>query len=151
MGSIIKGQNLRLKFGSKFVAFSTSCTVHVSANLEDASTKDTTNNFSSQEITGLNWDVSADALYSVDTDATGINGVDALDIVLAQQRVEIEFERTTGEKNREQPSTILKYSGYAWVNDISIQAANRTNVTYTLQATGDGALVKGNIVSSNAI
>ena len=148
---IIKGQNLRLKFGGKFVAFSTSCTVHVSMVLEDSSTKDTTGNFASQEATGMNWDVSCNALYSVDTDATGINGVDALDIVLAQQKVEVEFERTTGEKNREQPSTILKYSGYAWVNDISIDASNRANGNYSLQATGDGPLVKGNIVSSSNI
>jgi hypothetical protein len=42
---VIKGQNLRVLIGGKCVAFATSCTVHVSLNLEDSSTKDSTNNF----------------------------------------------------------------------------------------------------------
>ena len=39
---VIKGQNLRIFVGEKCVAFSTSCQLQVSANLEDTSTKDST-------------------------------------------------------------------------------------------------------------
>ena len=84
---VIKGQNLRIKLGTKYVAFATSCTVHVSAQLEESSTKDSTNGWQKQEITGMNWDISVDALYSVDTDATGVNGVDALDLTEAMEGV----------------------------------------------------------------
>ena len=145
---VIKGQNLRLKIGSKFVAFSTSCTVHVSANLEEASTKDSTNNFQEQEITGLSWDLSTDALYSVELDTAAINGTDALDLILAQQKVAVEFTQTTGTKNRQAVSNPIVYSGYAWVNDISVNAANRQNASYTLQLQGDGQLTKGAISST---
>lgn len=139
---VIKGQNLRLLVGGKCVAFATSCTVHVSLNLEESSTKDSTNNFTEQTPTGISWDMSCDALYSVDADPTGVNGIDALDKVLAQTKVQVQFEQTTGEKNRVAVTGGAVYSGDAWVNDISINAANRQNTSYTIQLTGDGALAK---------
>jgi hypothetical protein len=139
---VIKGQNLRLLIGGKCVAFATSCTVHASLNLEESNTKDSTNNFTEQTPTGISWDMSCDALYSVDVDATGVNGINALDTVLAQQKVQVQFEQTQGEKNRVAVSGGAVYSGYAWVNDISINAANRQNTSYTIQLTGDGQLAK---------
>ena len=139
---VIKGQNLRLLIGGKCVAFATSCTVHVSLNLEESSTKDSTNNFTEQTPTSISWDMSCDALYSVDADATGVNAISALDTVLAQQKVQVQFEQTQGEKNRVAVSGGAVYSGYAWVNDISINAANRQNTSYTIQLTGDGQLAK---------
>ena len=142
---VIKGQNLRIKLGTKYVAFATSCTVHVSAQLESSSTKDSTNGWEKQEITGMNWDISVDALYSVDTDATGVNGVDALDLILAQQQIDVEFTQAAGEKNRVPETGDIKYSGKAWVNDVSVNAPNRQNTSYTLQATGDGELTKGSV------
>ena len=142
---VIKGQNLRIKLGTKYVAFATSCTVHVSAQLEESSTKDSTNGWQKQEITGMNWDISVDALYSVDTDATGVNGVDALDLILAQQQIDVEFTQAAGEKNRVPETGVIKYSGKAWVNDVSVNAPNRQNTSYTLQATGDGELTKGSV------
>ena len=142
---VIKGQNLRIKLGTKYVAFATSCTVHVSAQLEESSTKDSTNGWQKQEITGMNWDISVDALYSVDTDATGVNGADALDLILAQQQIDVEFTQAAGEKNRVPESGDIKYSGKAWVNDVSVNAPNRQNTSYTLQATGDGELTKGSV------
>lgn len=142
---VIKGQNLRIKLGTKYVAFATSCTVHVSAQLEESSTKDSTNGWQKQEITGMNWDISVDALYSVDADATGVNGVDALDLILAQQQIDVEFTQAAGEKNRVPETGNIKYSGKAWVNDVSVNAPNRQNTSYTLQATGDGELTKGTV------
>jgi hypothetical protein len=139
---IIKGQNLRIKIGEKYIAFATSATVHTSAQLEESSTKDSTNGFMQQEITGMSWDVSVDALYSVDTDATGVNAVDALDIVLAQQKVTVEFTQASGEKNRVPGTGAIAYTGQAWVNDISINTPNRQNASYTIQLTGDGPLTK---------
>lgn len=144
---VIKGQNLRLKIAGKFVGFATSCTVHVSASLEDSSTKDSSDGiFQEQQLTGLAWDISTDALYSVDTDATGINAEGALDAILARQKVDIEFTGTVGTNNRQ--ATGHKYTGQAWINDISINAANRQNASYSLQAQGTGPLTKSNGPSS---
>lgn len=129
----MKGQNLRILIGSpaKCVAFSTSCTYHLSAALSDSSSKDDTGDFQKQEVTGMAGDISCDALYSVDTDASGINGEDALDLLLAGQEVDVEFSPTTGDKNR--TATGTKYTCKALVNDISVSAANRQNVTYSIQ------------------
>ena len=147
---IIKGQNLRLKIGNNFVAFATSCTLHVSANLEEASTKDTTGDFQSQELTGLSWDVSTDALYTVTSDTGGMNGEAALNLVLAKQKVLVTFQQTAAnsDKNRGDLSGTT-YSGYAWVSDISINAANRQNASYTIQLTGDGELTTGTPASTS--
>ena len=147
--AVKKGQNLRLLLGGKCVAFATSCTVHVSLNLEESSSKDSTNNFTEQTPTGISWDMSCDALYSVDADATGVNGINSLDTVLAQQKVQVQFEETTGEKNRVAVTGGAVYSGYAWVNDISINAPNRQNVSYTIQLTGDGQLAKSTVAAAN--
>lgn len=127
----MKGQNLRILINQKCVAFSTSCTYHLNANLEDSSTKDDVAGFQKQDVTGLAGDISCDALYSVETDANGVNGIDALDMMLAGQEVTVEFSPTTGTKNREATGT--KYTCQAIVNDISINAPNRANVTYTIQ------------------
>lgn len=129
----MKGQNLRILIGSpaKCVAFSTSCTYHISATLEDSSTKDDAGGFQKQEVTGMAGDISCDALYSVDADANGVNGEDALDLLLAGQEVDVEFSATTGDKNR--TATGNKYTCKALVNDISINAPNRQNVTYSIQ------------------
>lgn len=148
---VIKGQNLRITIGGKYIAFATTCTIHLAAQLEESSSKDSTNGFKEQSITGMSWDISADALYSVDTDATGVNGVDALDLILAQQRVLVEFVQTTGAKNREDVGGSVTYSGYAWVNDISVSAPNRANTTFSIQATGDGQLTKGSAASSGNV
>lgn len=127
----MKGQNLRILINQKCVAFSTSCTYHLGTELESSSTKDNENGFQKQEVTGLTGDISCDALYSVETDANGVNGIDALDMLLAGQEVTVEFSPTTGTKNREATGT--KYTCQAIVNDISINAPNRANVTYTIQ------------------
>jgi hypothetical protein len=144
---VIKGQNLRILLGGKCVAFATSCTVYASLNLEESSSKDSTNNFTEQTPTGISRDMSCDALYSVDADATGVNGIAALDMVLAQQKVLVQFEQTQGEKNRVPVTGSVAYSGYAWVNDISVNAGNRQNTTYTIQLAGDGELTKSTLAA----
>ena len=147
----MKGQNLRILIGSpaKCVAFATSCTYHLSNTLEDSSTKDTEGGFQKQEVTGCAGDISCDALYSVETDSNGINGQDALDLVLAGQEVDVEFSPTTGTKNR--TATGAPYTCKAIVNDISLNAPNRQNVTYTIQMQMNSKPVKGSAVSSSEV
>lgn len=141
----MKGQNLRIfiKQGSaaaKCVAYSTSCTYHLSATLEDSSTKDDAGGFQKQEVTGMAGDFSCDALYSVATDSTGVNGEDALDLLLAGREVTIEFSATSGDNNR--TGTGNKYTCSAIINDISVSAPNRQNVTYSIQGQFNSKPVK---------
>lgn len=129
----MKGQNLRILIGSpaKCIAYSTSCTYHLSNTLEDSSTKDDVGGFQKQEVTGMAGDISCDALFAVGTDSTAVNGEAALDLVLAGAEVDVEFSPTEGANNR--TATGTKYSCKAIVNDISVSAQNRQNVTYTIQ------------------
>lgn len=140
----IKGQNLRLVVDGKYIAGATSCTLHVSAKLEDSSTKDSTGDWQEQEITGKSWDVSTESLYTVpdtsEPDANGLSAEDILDIILAAKEVGIEFQRTAGDKNRVPVDGAKVYAGKALPNDISIKAGNRQNGALTFQAQGNGPL-----------
>lgn len=139
----MKGQNLRILINNKCVAFSTSMSYHLSATLEDSSTKDDIGGFQKQEVTGMAGDFSCDALYSVETDSTGINGADALDLLLAGQEVTVEFSPTTGEKNR--TATGIKYTCAAIINDISVSSPNRQNVSYSIQGQFNSKPVKSTV------
>jgi hypothetical protein len=88
-------------------------------------------------------DISCDALFSTETDATGVNGEQALDMLLAGQEVDVEFSPTTGDKNR--TATGTKYTCKALVNDISVSAANRQNVTYSIQMQMNSKPVKSTV------
>ena len=136
----MKGQNLRIMIGGKCVAFSTSCTYHLSATLEDSSTKDDIGGFQKQEVTGMAGDFSCDAIYSVENDETGVNGEQALDMLLAGQEVDVEFTATNGDKNR--TATGIKYTCSAIINDISVTSGNRQNVSYSIQGQFNSKPVK---------
>ena len=135
----IKGQNLRLMIDGKCVAAATSCSVHLTASLEDASTKDNTGDWQEQEATGKSWDMSVDALVVVDkTDTTGLQAFDITKLI--GTTVEVTFQQTEGDQNRIAAANGTKFTGKAIVNDVSITAGNRQNATYTCQLTGNGEL-----------
>lgn len=73
----IKGQNLRVFIGTppKCVAASTSCTVHLAADLQDSSTKDSTGDWQQQQVVGFNWDMSVDALIVSNPDEHDVRQV----------------------------------------------------------------------------
>lgn len=138
---VLKGQNLRLKLGNKFIAGAQSCQIHVAAQLEESSSKDNTGDWQEQEVTGKSWDGQTDALVMVDSDDAGaVTGLDALDLV--GTKVLVSYEQCSGAKNREAVSSGEKRYGYAIVNDVTVTAANKSNSTYTVQFQGVGALSK---------
>lgn len=140
--AILKGQNLRLFLNKKVIGCSTSCTLHLSADLEDTSTKDSTGMYKMQECTGLSWDCSVDALMQVAQTVTGEKTVDDI-MDLIGQDVIIEFVPTSGDNNRTRDDDHFIKHGHAIVNDISINAGNRSNVTYSVQLSGNGPLTSG--------
>lgn len=139
--SYIKGQNLRVMVGTKCVAAATSASVHVAQELQDSSTKDSTGDWTEQEVTGLSWDASCDALFVIDSsDTTGEQIVDLLDTLIAKTEVTLSFKQTGSAKNRTATNGGLVWTGKALVSDISINADNKQNATYTVKFTGNGAL-----------
>ena len=137
----IKGQNLRVMVGGKCIAMATSCTFHISAQVESASTKDDANDFEVNEVTGLSWDASTDSLVTL-TD-NGVNGelpTDLLSLIINKTLVTLTFDETAGTNNRTGQNSAIKRSGSAYLTDYSLNAQNRQNSTLSCQFTGSGPL-----------
>jgi hypothetical protein len=138
---LIKGQNLRISVGGKYIAAARSCSIHVAQSLEDSSTKDSTGDFGEQEVTGLSWDASSDCLVESEADEAAEGGFDLMDACLAKTLVTISFDMTSGDKNRTKGT--VRYTGTAYVNDVTVTAENKQNSTVSAKFTGSGALTKG--------
>ena len=140
MGTI-KGQNLRVMVGGKCIAMATSCTFHVSAQLEDSSTKDSVGDFQEQEVTGLSWDAQTESLVTLEDNGTnGELPQDILSLMINKTKVTLTFDQTAGANNRVAQNSVIKKTGEAFITDVSISAQNRQNSTCTVQFTGTGAL-----------
>ena len=143
---IIKGQNLRVMVGTasgseRCIAMATTATFHVAATLEDSSTKDSVGDFQEQEVTGLSWDASTESLVTlVDNGVNGELPQDILSLIINKTKVHLVFDETGGTNNRVGQNSAIKRSGWAYVNDVSITAANRQNSTMSVQFTGTGPL-----------
>jgi hypothetical protein len=137
----IKGQNLRVMVGGKCIAMATSCTFHISAQVESSSTKDDANDFEVNEVTGLSWDASTDSLVTL-TD-NGTNGelpTDLMSLIINKTMVTLTFDTTAGTNNRTGQNSAIKKTGSAYVTDFSVTAQNRANSTLSVQFTGSGPL-----------
>ncbi len=137
----IKGQNLRVMVGDKCIAMATSCTFHISAQVESASTKDDANDFDVNEVTGLSWDAQTDSLVTL-TD-NGTNGelpTDLMSLIINKTLVTLTFDQTAGTNNRTGQNSAIKRSGQAYLTDYSLSAPNRQNSTLSCQFTGSGPL-----------
>jgi hypothetical protein len=140
MGTI-KGQNLRVMVGGKCIAMATSCTFHVSAQLEDSSTKDSVGDFQEQEVTGLSWDAQTESLVTLEDNGTnGELPQDILSLMINKTKVTLTFDQTSGTNNRVGQNSVIKKTGQAYITDMSVQAANRQNSTLSVQFTGTGPL-----------
>ena len=139
--STIKGQNLRILVGGKCVAMATSCTFHVSAQLEDSSTKDSVGDWQEQEVTGLSWDAQTDSLVTLEDNGTnGELPQDLLGLIINKTKVTLTFDQTAGNNNRVAQNSAIKRTGEAYVNDVTITAQNRQNSTVSAKLVGTGPL-----------
>ena len=140
MGTI-KGQNLRVMVGGKCIAMATSCQFHVSAQLEDSSTKDSVGDFQEQEVTGLSWDAQTESLVTLEDNGTnGELPQDLLSLMINKTKVTLTFDQTAGANNRVAQNSVIKKTGHAYISDINISAQNRQNSTISVQFTGTGPL-----------
>jgi len=127
--------------GGKCIAMATSCQFHVSAQLEDASTKDSVGDFQEQEVTGLSWDAQTESLVTLEDNGTnGELPQDILSLMINKTKVTLTFDQTAGANNRVAQNSVIKKTGEAYITDVSISAQNRQNSTCTVQFTGTGAL-----------
>ena len=127
--------------GGKCIAMATSCQFHVSAQLEDSSTKDSVGDFQEQEVTGLSWDAQTDSLVTLEDNGTnGELPQDLLSLMINKTKVTLTFDQTAGTNNRVGQNSVIKKTGQAYVSDINISAQNRQNSTISVQFSGTGPL-----------
>ena len=141
----IKGQNLRIMLAGPSevtptcVAAARSCSVHLSVEMGDMSTKDSEGDWAEQEPVGINWDAQVESLVIDDVET---NAKHAERLVVGQTYTLL-FSRTSkavGSKNRGGIDSAANLAGYAILNDLQIQSQNKQAVVATAQFTGKGDL-----------
>jgi len=148
-GAYTKGQFVRLFLGSdnsavpaKVVAAARSLSLHVSATLESATTKDTEGDWDVQSVTGVSFDISSGALVgSDDVITSSVQDQDFAsleDIYEAAAPVRFQIANVSGLNNRTKGIVIC--SGSVVISQLTLNAPNRQNATYSATLTGYGAL-----------
>lgn len=144
--STLKGQNFRiLTYDStadkwKVIGMATSCTVTLTGNSDESSTKDDVGLASKPEITSKSWAVSVDSLNV--QDITGM-----LTAMKSMSMFTLKWDETDTTDNQTPENQTFGKQGLAYLVDASFQFNDRTNSTKSLRFTGVGEL---SAVSSTA-
>ena len=146
-GTYTKGQFVRLFLGSdntatpaKVIGSAKQLQLHVSLQMEDASTKDTTGDWQFQEPTGLSYDITTNALVrggdtiTSQVQAQGLSELEA--IYEAGTPVKFQIANVSGANQRTKGAVIV--SGSVILSQLTINAPNRQNASYDAQLTGWG-------------
>jgi len=136
---IFNGTNLVVLVGSEVVAHSTSCSLSVSVDLPDATTKSSEG--WAQQIGGLkSWSLTTDGLATVDP--TGANYVvgDIFTALKDRTTVTVKFTTVTG--STPVPGD-LYWTGLAFIESLDVTADMESPATYSVSFTGQGVLTQG--------
>ena len=151
-GTYTKGQFVRLFLGSdntatpaKVIGSAKQLQLHVSLQLEDASTKDTTGDWQIQEPTGLSYDITTNALVrggDTITSTVQAQGLSELEAIYeAGTPVKFQIANVSGANQRTKGAVIM--SGSVILSQLTINAPNRQNATYDAQLNGWGEYTVG--------
>lgn len=131
----IMGQHFRVFVAGAAVPEAVNCSVTISGNMEDSTTKDTVGSYTQEQMTAKDWNVSVDNI-----DASLANLRALITRFNSDAKVTVGWDQTAGTQNRVAQNAPFAMSGQAILNDLSIQANNRTNIQVTCQYQGSGAL-----------
>ena len=145
-----RGQYIRLLVGTaanatNVIAAAKELSLHVSATVEDATTKDTDGMWTEQEITGLSYDISTSALVIPTSDDLAEDAVttDFWENLAATTdgAVYWKIANVSGTNNRTVGTAIV--SGQANLTSMTITAQNKQNTTIQANLQGVGAYTVG--------
>lgn len=133
----LMGQNFRAFVGSTPAAVpeAVNCQVTISGNMEDSSTKDSENSWTEEQMVSKQWSVSVD-----DVDASLASLRALITMFNSDDKVLVGWDQTAGAQNRVAQNAGFARSGYAILQDLSIQANNRSSISTTSQFQGASAL-----------
>lgn len=143
----LKGKNLMLFVDEKALALATSCGIDLTANTEDAASKDS-GGWDDPEITGWAWSASSDNICSADEGGSvDLTYAALVDLWMTGAPVEVKFGVAANASDVEVPAAgwtapTKGYSGSAIIDSVKITAANKQNATITVSLKGKGALAK---------
>lgn len=131
----IMGQNFRVFVAGAAVPEATNCSITLQGNMDDASTKDSTGGWSEEEMTSKQWSVQVD---NVDASLASLRAL--ITRFNSDSKTTVGWDQTAGAQNREAQNADFARSGQAILNDLTIQADNRTTIQVSCQYQGSGAL-----------
>lgn len=135
---VFNGTSLVVLVGTEVVAHATSCTLSISADLPDATTKESGG--WADHIAGLrSWSITTDGLATVEPTGTNYVVGDIFSALNGRGTVTVKFTTVSG-------STPivgdLIWSGSAFVESLDITADMESPVTYSASFTGTGTLTQ---------
>ena len=137
----LKGQNFRIltydPLTSKFkcVGMASSCTVNLTANTDDASTKDDIGGAQKPTVTNKSWQVSVESLSVADITAI-------LTAIKGYQKFTLLWDEVSTVDNQLPLQAGFARTGSAYLNDVTFNFNDRENASKSLQFTGVGQLAK---------
>ncbi len=131
----VMGQNFRAFVAGAAVTEATNCQVTVQGNVEDGATKDSTGGWNEEQMTSKQWSVQVD---SYDASLATLRAL--ITRFNSDAKTTVGWDQTSGAQNRVAQNADFARSGQAILNDLSIQANNRTTIQVTCQYQGSGAL-----------
>ena len=137
----LKGQNFRIltydAVASKFkcVGMATNCTVNLTANTDDASTKDDIGGAQKPTVTNKSWQVSVESLSVADIAAI-------LTAIKSYQKFTLLWDEVSTVDNQLPLQAGFARTGSAYLNDVTFNFNDRENASKSLQFTGVGQLAK---------
>jgi predicted secreted protein len=135
---IFNGTNLVVLVGTEVVAHSTSCSLTVSADLPDATTK--SSGGWADQIAGLrSWSLTTDGLATVEPTGTSYVVGDIFSALNGRTTVTVKFTTVNG--NTPIVGDLI-WSGSAFVESLDISADMESPVTYSVSFTGQGQLTQ---------
>ena len=129
------GQNFRVFIDGSAVPEATNCQITIQGNMEDASTKDSTGGWNEEEMTSKQWSVQVD---NVDASLSNLRAL--ITRFNSDSKTTVGWDQAAGAQNREAQNADFARSGQAILNDLTIQADNRTTIQVSYQYQVRGAL-----------
>lgn len=140
-----KGQYIRLLLAStatptKVIAAAKEMSLHLSAQTEESSTKDTTGDAMEYDVTGQSYDITGSALVLTDDDTllTGANGLNDMLSQLSDTPLYWRIAYVSGTNNRTVGTVIAQ--GQCKLTQLQLNGQNKQNATYSFTLNGYGAI-----------
>lgn len=131
----IKGQNFRALVGGSVVSEATNCSITITGNTEDTSTKDSEGLFTQETVVSTAWQVQVEGY-----DASPGTVQALVTTFNAAQPVNVGWDQTTGAGNGSASGADFSRSGMALLNDLTIVFNDRQTCNVTQQYQGTGPL-----------